>query len=76
MIKDKLTLEDLQNKDFEDCYNALLSYLNAIPIGNARESSSDKVWVELDGVLDVDGLPFEILMNIEDFNNINKLRKN
>lgn len=43
MIKDKITLEDLQNKDFEDCYTALLSYLNAIPIGNARESSSDKV---------------------------------
>jgi hypothetical protein len=73
MIKDKITLEDLQNKDFEDSYNALLSYLNSIRIGNARESASDKVWVELDGVLDVDGLPFEILMNIEDYNNIKKI---
>lgn len=74
MLKNKIILEDLQNKDVEDCFCALLSYLNAIPLGNARSCTSGKLWVELDGVLDFDGLPFEIVMSVEDYNSIKKLK--
>lgn len=72
----RFSLEDLQNKDTENCYIALLSYLNAIPLGNARPCALGKLWVELVGVLDIDGLPFEVVMSIEDYNNIKKLQNN
>lgn len=54
---------------------ALSSYLNAVPLGKARPSITGKVWVELVGVLDIDGLPFEILMSEEDYNNIKQVNK-
>ena len=67
MNNERFSLEDLQNKDVENCYTALLSYLNAVPLGNARPCAFGKLWVELVGVLDIDGLPFEIIMSIEDY---------
>lgn len=76
MNNERFSLEDLQNKDIENCYTALLSYLNAVPLGNARPCAFGKVWVELVGVLDIDGLPFEVIMSIEDYNNIKKLQNN
>lgn len=73
MNNKKFSLEDLYNNDIENCCVALLSYLNSVPLGNARECASGKVWVELVGVLDIDGLPFEITMSVEDYNNIKKI---
>lgn len=73
MNNKKFSVEDLYNNDTENCYAALLSYLNSVPLGNARECASGKVWVELVGVLDIDGLPFEVTMSVEDYNNIKKI---
>lgn len=43
MSNKRFSLEDLQNKDTENCYIALLSYLNAIPLGNARPCALGKL---------------------------------
>jgi hypothetical protein len=43
MNKERFSLADLQNKDVENCYAALLSYLNAVPLGNARPCAFGKL---------------------------------
>lgn len=72
-MNNKYFSSNLQNKDVDICLTALESYMRAISFGKVRKSSSGKVLVEILGTLDIDGLPIEISMNIEDYNNIKKL---
>lgn len=73
MNNNKSLFSYLQSIDTNICLTALESYLRAIKLGNARNSSSGKVLVEILGTLDIDGLPFEVAMDLEDYNNIKKL---
>lgn len=55
---------------------ALAGYLEDIKLKNARTSlNDDELWVEVDGYLDIDGLPYELKFKQENYKNIKKLEE-